>query len=192
MPYFVTAAALLIELAFGLATALFVLRLLLQLVHASFYNPFSQFVYRASNPVLLPLRRALPSWRGLDTAALVVALLLQVVKVWLIAAVTGAAMGFAASLVLGIAGLLAFVLTLYFWLLVIVIVVGLLAPDSRHPLLPPLLQLTEPVLRPLRRMIPPLGPLDLSPLVAFVAILLARVLVVAPLEDLGRLLARGL
>jgi YggT family protein len=191
MSYFGNAAALLIELLFSLATALFVLRVLLQLVRAGFYNPLSQIIFQATNPVLLPLRRVLPTVRGVDTAALTVALLLQIIKVWLLALLFGAAMNLPGSLVLGIAGLLAFVLTLYFWLLIIVIVVGFLAPDSRHPLLPPLRQLTEPVLRPLRRLIPPLGMFDLSPLVAFIAILLARVLLVAPLQDLGTLIARS-
>jgi YggT family protein len=191
MSYFGNAAALLIELLFGLATALFVLRVLLQLVRAGFRNPLSQIVYQASNPVLLPLRRALPTVRGVDTAALAVAFLLQVLKVWLLALLLGFSMNLAGSLVLGLAGLLAFVLTLYFWLLIIVIVVGFLAPDSRHPLLPPLIQLTEPVLRPLRRVIPPLGMFDLSPMVAFIAILLLRVLLVAPLQDFGTLIARS-
>jgi YggT family protein len=191
MGYFGNAAALLIELLFSLATALFVLRVLIQLVRAGFYNPLSQLVFQASNPVLVPLRRALPTVRGIDTAALTIAFLLQIIKVWPLALLFGTAMNLLGSLVLGLAGLFAFVLTLYFWLLIIVIVVGFLAPDSRHPLLPPLIQLTEPVLRPLRRMIPPLGMFDLSPLIAFIAIMLARVLLVAPLQDLGLMIARS-
>lgn len=189
MSYFANAGVLLVEVLFGLATALFVVRLLLQLVRANFYNPICQFFYRSTNPVLMPLRRALPPVAGIDSAALTIAYTLQLLKVWIVALMLGYAMTLAGSLVLALAGLLGFVLTLYFWLLIIGIIASLIGGDSRHPALPLLHQLTEPLLRPIRRRLPAAGPFDFSPLVLFLAILLARLLIVAPLEDLGRWLA---
>jgi YggT family protein len=191
MIYLANAATILIELIFGAASLLFMIRLLLQLAHANFNNPICQFFWRVTNPVLMPLRRWLPPVRGLDLNTAWIALLLQVAKLWLLAAVHNQPMTVTASLVLGVASLLSLLLTLYFWLLLIRILVSLLNPDARHPALPLLGQLTEPVLRPVRRRLPDMGGFDLSPLVVFVVILLARVLLVAPIQDFGTLLARG-
>lgn len=191
MGYFANAGAILIEVLFGLLIGLFVLRVLLQLVRANFYNPICQFFYKASNPVLMPLRRVLKPWKRLDLAGLLVAFLLCAIKVWLLAALAGFGLPPLATLVLAFAALLDFLLYLYFWLIIIRIVASFFATDSYHPVFPLLMQLTEPVLAPLRRALPPLGPFDLSPLVATLAILLARALLVAPLQDLGASLIAG-
>jgi YggT family protein len=191
MGYFANAGAILIEVLFGLLIGLFVLRVLLQVVRANFYNPICQFFYKATNPVLMPLRRALPPLGPVDSAGVLVAFLLMAIKVWLLAALAGFGLPLLATLVLAIAGLLDFLLYLFFWLIIVRIVISFLATDSYHPAFPLLMQLTEPLLRPLRRLIPPLGPFDLSPLIATLAIMLARVLVVAPIQDLGAALAGG-
>ncbi|MCK7594371.1 YggT family protein [Pseudomarimonas salicorniae] len=191
MGYVANAGAILIHVLFGLLIGLFVLRVLLQLVRANFYNPICQFFYKATNPVLMPMRRVFKPWRALDTAGLLVALVLCAIKVWLLAALSGFGLSPGALAVLALAGLIDFVLTLYFWLIIIRIVASFFATDSYHPIIPPLTQLTEPVLAPLRRALPALGPFDLSPLVATLGILLAQALLVAPLTDLGMALARG-
>jgi YggT family protein len=191
MGYFANAGSILIEVLFGLLIGLFVVRVLLQLVRANFYNPICQFFYKATNPVLMPMRRFIPAWRSLDTAGLLVALLLCAIKVWLLAALSGFSLPPLATLVLAIAALLDFFLYLYFWLIIIRIVASFFATDSYHPIFPLLSQLTEPVLAPLRKALPALGPFDLSPLIATLAILLARALLVAPLSDLGVALAQG-
>lgn len=191
MGYLAQAAALLIEILCGLLAGLFVLRALLQWARANFHNPISQFFYRATNPVLMPLRPVLPPWRGLDLAALLVALVICALKVWLLAALGGMLLGPIASAVLGSAALLDLLLYLFFWLILVRVVASFFATDTYHPVFPLLMQLTEPVLAPLRRWLPALGPFDLSPLLATLLILLAQVLLVAPLQDLGIQLARG-
>ncbi len=191
MGYVANAGAILVEVLFGLLIGLFVLRVLLQLVRANFYNPICQFFYKATNPVLMPMRRLLKPWRGFDLAAIGIALLLCAIKVWLLAALSGFSLPPLATLVLAIAALLDFLLYLYFWLIIVRIVASFFATDSYHPVFPLLMQLTEPVLAPLRRVLPPLGPFDLSPLVATLLMLLARALIVAPLSDLGSALAQG-
>ena len=191
MSHFAQALLLLLDFAFTVLIALFVLRLLLQWTGASFHNPISQFFYRASNPVLIPLRRALPTVRGVNTAALAVAWLLAILNVWLLAALQGQLLNLPASVVFGLAGLLSIVLWILFGLLLLTVLISLINPGADHAIARLAYQLTEPLLRPIRRRIPPLGPFDLSPLLVFIGIMLARVLVVAPLNDLGVWLARG-
>ncbi len=94
-------------------------------------------------------------------------------------------------MILGAAELLLFVLMLYFWLILIRVIISFVGQGNMHPMVPLIVQVTEPVLRPLRRVLPTPGGFDLSPLVASVAIYLARALLVAPLQDLGKLLAQA-
>jgi YggT family protein len=183
--YFANAGVILVEVIFGLAAGLFALRVLLQWVRANFYNPVCQFFYKATNPVLVPMRKAIRPWRNFDLAGALVVWLLVWIKVWLLFALMGRAPGFSGSLVLGLAELIGFVLMLYFWLILVRAILSFVGQDSRHPMVPLIVQLTEPVLRPVRRMLPAMGGIDLSPLLVTVVIFLLRALVEAPLRDLG-------
>lgn len=192
MAYFANAGMLLVEVLFGLAVGLFVLRALLQLVRANFYNPICQFIYKASNPPLVPVRKLLKPIGRFDLAAVVVAWVLECLKVLLLYAMMGLVPALAGLLVLGFAELVQFLLTLYFWLILIGIILSFVAAGGgQHPLVPLIAQLTEPVLRPFRRVIPPIAGLDFSPMVAMLALVLARLLIAAPLGDFGAWLARG-
>ena len=191
MGYFANAGAILIEVLFSLLIGLFVVRVLLQVVRANFYNPICQFFYKATNPLLMPLRRVIPPMGPVDSAGVLVAFVLMAIKVWLLGALSGIGLPVLATLVLAVAGLLDFLLYLFFWLIIVRIVVSFLATDSYHPAYPLLMQLTEPLLRPLRRVLPPLGPFDLSPLIATLIIMLLGALVVAPITDLGGSLIGG-
>jgi YggT family protein len=183
--YFANAGAILVEVLFGLAVTLFVVRVLLQMVRANFYNPVCQFFYKATNPVLVPLRKALPPWRGFDLAGTLVAYLLECLKVVLLFALAGHLPGVGGILLLGLAELVGFVLMLFFWLILIRVVLSFAGQGGYHPMVPLIAQLTEPLLKPIRRRLPDLGGFDLSPMLVMLAIFLARALVVAPLLDLG-------
>lgn len=185
MSYFANAGAILVEVLFGLAISLFAVRVLLQLVRANFYNPVCQFFYKATNPVLMPMRKALRPVRNFDIAGTLVAYVLECLKVLLLFALAGRVPGIVGILVLGFAELLAFLLMLYFWLILIRVVLSFVGQGSYSPVVPLIAQLTEPVLKPIRRVLPDLGGFDLSPLLATLAIFLARALIVAPLHDLG-------
>lgn len=189
MNYFANAGAILIEVLFGMVVLLFVLRVLLQWVRANFYNPICQFIYKATNPVLMPLRRVLRPLRNFDSAGAVVALLLECLKVWLLVALAGRVLGPAATLVLGFADLLSMLLSLYFVLILARVILSWVGRDSYHPIVPLIAQLTQPLLAPLRRALPELGGFDLSPMVAMLLLMLARALVIAPLQDWGAVLA---
>ncbi len=191
MNYLVEAGVLLIEVIFGIASGLFLFRVLLQLVGANFYNPICQFVYKATNPILMPLRKLLPPRGRIDFAGMLVALLIQTLKMLVLILLLGAGLTLPSLLLFGVVELLAQLLNIYFLLILARAVLSFVGVDRRHPALPLLAQLTEPVLGPVRRRLPPMGAFDLSPMLVILAILLARLLIVAPLTDLGRALSVG-
>ena len=185
MNHLANAASLLIDIFFGLAAVLFVLRLALQWVGAPFHNPLCQAIYRMSNPVLMPLRRVLKPWRKIDLAAALVAYLVMCGKAALMLAIWSIPLGMAAIALLGLAELLGLVITLWFWLILIVVILSWVGRGASHPAIPLLTRLTEPVLAPFRRLLPKPGGIDLSPMLVVLLLLLARILIVAPLQELA-------
>ncbi|TCV94190.1 YggT family protein [Luteibacter rhizovicinus] len=191
MNYLTNAGGLIINFIFGAAVALFVLRLLAEAWRADFQNPICQFIYRYTNPVLRPLRKVLPNWRRLSTSALVVAWLIECLKVVLLIAIMGFIPNPVGVLVMGVAELLDFVLLLYIVLIVVWSLMSMLSTDRYHPVARLVTSITEPLLRPLRgRMV--LGGLDFSPAVVLLLLTLVRLLVAQPLSDIGQRLMLGL
>lgn len=191
MGYFANAGQIVIQFVFFALISLIVLRVLLQLVRANFYNPICQFLYKATNPVLMPLRKVIPAWRNLDIAGIALAWLATAIKLVLLYATLGQTLGVLGLVVLALADLLDFVLLLYIVLILMRVVVSFIGADSYHPLVPLVLQLTEPVLKPVRRVLPNVSGIDFSPMLALLAITLARVLIAKPLLDAGLRLAQG-
>ena len=191
MGYFANAGQILINFAFGALIALLVLRVLLQWVHANFYNPICQFLYKATNPVLIPLRKVIPAWRNVDIAAIVLAWLLTAIKLWLMYALAEQDLGALGLFVMALADLCDFVLMLYFGLILGRVLLSFISVERANPIVPLIFQLTEPVLRPIRKRLPSSGGFDLSPMVAWLALMLARVLIVSPLLDSGMRLAQS-
>ena len=155
----------------------FVLRLILQLVRADFYNPISQAVVKFTNPILLPVRRAVPSVAGIDTASVLIILLTQALTIVLLLSLHGA--GFPPPLALflwSIIGVLALVVGFYFYAVLAGIILSWVAPGSDHPAVGLLYQLTEPVMAPFRKLLPAMGGLDLSPILVFLSINVVQVL----------------
>lgn len=183
MPYVTNAGTLLADILFGVLALLFVLRVLLQWVGAHFHNPICQGIYRFTNPVLIPLRRVLKPWRRIDTAGAVFTYLILALKATLMLTLWRLPIALDAVLVLGVAELINLLLMLYFWLVLIWVVLSWTGNRGSHPAFPLLAQLTAPVLRPIRRMLPALGGIDLSPLVLTLLTLFGRILIVAPLRD---------
>ena len=192
MNYFANAGQFLIEIIFGAAIGLLILRVLLQLVHANFHNPICQFLYRFTNPVLLPLRRIIPAWRGLDVAGVLLAWLLTVLKLVIIFAMIGQSLGLLGLALMALADLLGLLLTIYVILIIVRVVLSFVGNGgSYHPAVPLVFGLSEPILKPIRRLLPTPGGLDLSPIVAWLGIMLVRMLVVQPLLDIGLRIAKG-
>ncbi len=146
------------------------LRLLLQWVGADFYNPLSQFLIKITNPVLEPARRVVPSIGKLDTASVVIMLLLELLQLVLINLIGKTEYGFQFLFMFAVQKLLITLLLTYFVLIIARVIISWLASQSRHPLIPLVYQLTDPVLRPLSKLLPPIGGIDLSPLFALIAL----------------------
>lgn len=146
------------------------LRLLLQWVRADFYNPLCQFLVRVTNPLLVPIRRVVPSFGKLDTASVILMLVLEVTGVWIISRITPINMNWLQIVTFSAIKLAMTLLWTYFFLIIVTVILSWVGAGSRHPIVPLIHQLTEPVLRPFRKLIPPIAGFDLSPLFALIAL----------------------
>ncbi|MDS4029644.1 MAG: YggT family protein [Candidatus Contendobacter sp.] len=171
-----TATIFLIQTVFGFYILAVMLRFLLQCVRADFYNPLVQFLVRITNPPLLPLRRIIPGYRGLDLASVVLAFVLQLVEVLLIALLFDRALGVGGLLLLTVMELLKLLINIYLWGVIIQAVLSWINPDPYHPAARVLAQLTAPLLRPARRVLPPISGVDLSPMLVVVALIFVSLL----------------
>ena len=188
MSYLLNAFSMLIELAFDAVVTLFLLRVLAEACRADFNNPLSQFVYRYTNPVLAPIRRVLPNWRRINLAALLLAWLAMLLKRLLLFALVGVVPHLLGAVVLALAELLDFVLLFYLILIFGWSLLSMFAVDRRQPLLRLAGAIVAPLLRPLHgRLIA--GNIDFAPMVVMIVLLLARLLIAAPLLDFGARLA---
>lgn len=176
------AGLFLVQTAFGLYAALVLLRLMFQAMDVDFRNPLSQAVYKATQPVLKPLRRVLPMRARIEPALVVLLLLIQLLEVYVLSGLRGYLPGLIGALLMALAQSLALLmLTLSALLIIRAIASWVVAAGAGYnPMLSLLEQLTEPLLAPLRRILPPLGGLDLSVLVALVAVQLVNILLVQP------------
>lgn len=185
--YFTQAAVFLIEIIFGLYILAVLLRFLLARVRADFYNPLSQFIVKVTNPAIKPLRRIIPGYMGIDWPSIVLLFAVQIVEIILIALVSSgsipAPMGL---LVLTFAYLLKNVIYIYIFIILIQVIISWINPGAYNPATVIMHQLSEPVLKPARRMLPPAGGFDWSPLIVLIGLQLMIILLVAPLMDLGR------
>jgi YggT family protein len=181
MVYFSQAAIFLVGVLFYLYILVVLLRFLLQWARADFYNPVSQFVVRATNPVLVPMRRVIPGVGGVDLAAVVLMLALKVTELVLVGALGGGMPGGAGLVFVALGELLNMAINLYIFTILVEVIISWVNPGLYNPVTALIYRLNEPLVRPARRLIPPMGGLDLSPLVVLIALQLAKILLVAPL-----------
>ena len=164
----------------GLFLLAVVIRFLLQITKADFYNPISQAFVKITNPALLPLRKILPSFRSLDLSSLVLALALQATLILLLLSLSGSVISVSGASriiiwsALGVAGL---IVKIYFFALLAMIILSWVAPGSYHPAIQLLNQLVEPAMSPFRKILPPLGGLDFSPILVFILINIFEILI---------------
>lgn len=159
----------LINTVFDLYLMVVLLRIWLQLARADFYNPFSQFVVKATNPLLTPMRRFIPGFFGIDFAALVLALLVAMIKLLLFKAMNLLYADWLTVVLVSLVTVVKKAGVMLFWILIIRALLSWVS-QGRSQIEYVMHQLTEPLLAPLRRVIPPMGGLDLSILVAFIAL----------------------
>ena len=194
--YLLSPLMLIINTLFDLYILLVLLRFLFQMLRADFYNPVSQFIVRLTTPPLKIMRRVIPSVGGQDAASIVLCLLLIYAKFLLMRALSipavhiGGVMAplsvsYGGLLVFSIADLIALLLTVFLVAIIIKVILSWVNPGHYNPVIGLVDRLAEPVLRPIRKIVPNMGGLDLSPLFATLLVLVAKMLIVPPIIYLG-------
>ena len=176
------AGIFLVQTFLGLYVILMLVRFLMQASRADYYNPICRAVVRVTDPSIKPFKRVLPSIKGVDFATLAVAILIQVIGIYLIMTLTGNPIFRAVYITWALVGLASMILDIYFFALIAMVIVSWIAPYSNHPAMALIAQLTEPICKPARRLLPPMGGLDFSIILVFVSItLIDSYLVIRPL-----------
>lgn len=160
----------------GLYTAAILLRVLLQWMRADFYNPLSQAVVKITNVPLRQLRRVIPGWHGIDFAALLLAACVQLINVVLALWIAGISASIPAVALWTVLKLVFIVVNLYFFSILLEAILSWTGQGHYNPIGRMLAQINAPLLRPVRRVIPPLGGLDFSPLVVLLLLQVINIL----------------
>lgn len=165
-----SALVFLIDTLFSLYLMVVLLRIWLQLARADFYNPFSQFIVKVTHPVVGPLRKVIPSIGRLDTASLVFAFIIAALKILVLQYMQWNALPGIVPVVIASLYMLVYeALQLMFYVIIIRAILSWVS-QGQNPIEYLMHQLTEPLIAPVRRFIPPIGGLDLSPLVVLLAL----------------------
>ncbi len=175
--YFANPLEFIITTLFSLYILAVLLRFLLGLVRADFYNPISQFLVRITNPLLIPLRKVIPGFGKVDVAAIVLMLLLQIIMLLIIVALRGASVNILPLLAHAAGDLVILTINVFLVAIIVQVIISWINPGSYNPVNALLDSLTSPVLRPIQRIIPPLSGIDLSPLFALIILQVLKMLI---------------
>jgi len=165
----------LIEIAFDLFLMVVLLRFWLQLAKADFYNPLSQFIVKATSPLVNPLRKVIPGFAGIDVASLVLGFIIAFAKVSIVMLIIYGTWEPISALIGSGITLVKEAINLVFWVLIIRAILSWVS-QGNNPMEAVFHQLTEPMLKPIRKIIPPIGGLDLSVLVLIISIQFVQIL----------------
>lgn len=164
-------AIYLLQTGLGFYLIIMMLRFIMQLVRADFYNPISQFVFKATQPLVGPLQTILKPIGRFDPASLTLAIALQIAGIVLLLMLNNVATPNPVTLFLwGFVGALGLLIKIYFYALLATIILSWISPGGSNPAAYLLHQITEPVMAPVRSLLPPMGGLDFSPIVVFILI----------------------
>lgn len=168
-----------------LYVSLVLVRFLAQLVRADYYNPISKALVQYTNPLLVPLRKIIPGFMGIDLAAVVLALTLQATLLQALYLLNGDGLiNPFLLLIWALVALLKLLAGIYFWGVIVMMIASWVAQGSRNPALGLLQQILEPVMAPFRKILPPLGMLDLSPILFFMALNIIRAFVLPTIANM--------
>jgi len=176
----------LIDTVIGLYTLIVMLRFLFQLTRADYHNPISQIVVKLSNPPLVRLRRVVPSLPGIDTAAVVLLLILEMCRIAGINLLSGHSPAIVGLVLLSVGELLKLAIYIIIFSIFIRAILSWFSGAGYTPVLRLMHTFTEPVLKTFRRLLPVTGGLDFSPIAVFIVFMVVLKIVVQPLLDFGR------
>ena len=161
--------AQLIDILVGLYITIILLRFFLQYFRADFYNPLSQFVVKATDPFIKPLRKVIPGFGGIDVSSLLLAYLVILLKLFLLYAIAGQ---FNFNLVYiglySIVDLLQSILRLFMFLIFIRVILSWVSPGGYNPVIAVIGQISEPIIAKFRRLLPPMSGFDFAPMLALI------------------------
>ena len=195
--YLTSPLLLIINTLFDLYILLVLLRFMLQMVKADFYNPISQFIVKATTPPLKPLRRIIPGIGGQDIAALVLCLIVILIKYFILKAIgseviplsnVNAPIGLVSIgglIIIALAEMVAMIINVFLFAIIIMVIISWINPGAYNPVTGMISAISAPVMRPVQKIIPPLGGLDLSPLFASLGLLVLKMLLVPPIVVLA-------
>lgn len=167
----------LITTLFSLYILAVMLRFLLGVVRADFYNPVSQFLVRITNPLLVPMRKVLPGFGKIDTSAIVLMLVLQFISVLIVMLLRGVSVPFIDLVVYAVGELVMLLINVLLIAIIVQVVVSWVNPGTYNPVNSLLYSLTSPILKPIQRVLPDMSGIDLSPLFAIIGLQVLRMLI---------------
>ena len=182
--YMTNPVIFLIDTLVSLYILAIMLRFLLQWTNAEFYNPISQYLVKITHPPIKFLRRYVPSVGKIDTSSIVLALALQMTANYIILILKGFSVGLGALVLLSFSHLLSMLINILIFAVFARAIMSWLNPGTFDAATSILYSLTEPVLTLCRKLIPELGGLDLSPLLAIIALQLAKMIILPPMQEL--------
>jgi len=185
------AFAFLINAVVGLYLIAIMLRVLLQVVRADFYNPICQFLVRVTNPLLKPLRRIIPGFMGIDMAGVLLLLIIQTLELMVLSWLTGPTLHLPGVVLLAATELIRLMIYIYIFAIVVMAILSWVNPDPRNPVVPLLWRLTSPIMAPARQLIPVFGGIDISPMLVIILLLFLVRLLLDPLSAAAFHLATG-
>ena len=175
--YFTNPLEFLISTLFSLYILAVMLRFLLGMVRADFYNPISQFLVKITNPLLVPLRKIIPGAGKVDVAAIILMLVLQLVMLAVIVALRGVTPPILTLLLAAIGELIILAINVFLFAIIVQVIISWVNPGSYNPVNGLLSSLTAPVMRPIQRLLPPMSGIDLSPLFALIGLQVLKMLI---------------
>ncbi len=179
----------LVEVIFGLYVIVVLLRFLFQLLRVDFYNPISQAIVKVTNPPLRIMRRVIPSIGKIDTASIVLMLVVQFTGFALINLISGGAFLPLTLLAYSAVEIMNHTFNIFIFSIIILAILSWVSPGQyNNPIAGILNQLTNPLMQPARRLIPPMGGLDLSPMLVIIALFFFKLLIIPPLHHAVRLI----
>ena len=187
--YFSDATIYLANVVLGSYGFIIMIRLVLQLVEADFYNPICKAIHSITNPVLKPVRAFLPHFKRIDSASLLMVIVFEIIAVWftlkLKSSMNPSLLGL---IVLSLGTTLGEFVRIFTWSIIIQAFLSWIAPDPRNPIVSVLHSITAPILSKARTVLPSTPGVDFSPIIALVALQLTLMLIVNPLHDAGKML----
>ncbi|NCO19153.1 MAG: YggT family protein [Gammaproteobacteria bacterium] len=171
------AFAFLVETLFTLYLAALLLRVLLEAVGADYYNPVSQVLLRLTDPLVAPLGKLIPRLGQINTAAIVLLLVLQTIAVVIVLSLSGYSVQPLQALLIAVLRLIRMLLMTWIVLIIAEVILSWVGGAMRHPIIPLIYQLTRPILEPIRRVVPSIAGLDLSPLIAIIGLQFLMILI---------------